>query len=351
MSGSSLRTSSRSNCSSDRSASTRSMAGGCAGLSLTFPAAEIGGSSSSAAYGRGGPPQPAPGMPETGYQGMRPVAPALDRSASHRWVLAAAITGTGIAMMAVPTSQGSAQLFWAAVLLGLPAGLAAQVLPRTSRCPLPSREKQESLCRAPAAGAALAWRPEDIRERGIAAPIRPAASWVKLGAPIECGQHCGRQSDAPRLTTCLAASDGCAAIGCRGLPAGHCRGTACGGVAYCTEHLFVCLECGCFPYCLVCVTGGHGCRRPPRPPPPPPPPGSPSAPPSPAGAEGRDPYKGPERGPATALGAGPPAAHNNAKRGLTTRLVCLILANEAAPAECLCILARLRANNVQMWRG
>ena len=51
--------------------------------------------------------------------------------------------------------------------------------------------------------------------------------------------------------------------------AGHCQGTACGGVAYCTEHLFVCLECGCFPYCLVCVTRSHGCRRPPRPPPPP----------------------------------------------------------------------------------
>ena len=82
ISRSSWRTSSRSNCSSDRSASTRSVAGGYAGPSQTWPAAGTGGRSSSAVCGHGGPPQPAPGMPETPNQGIRLLAAALDRSAN-----------------------------------------------------------------------------------------------------------------------------------------------------------------------------------------------------------------------------------------------------------------------------
>ena len=118
--------------------------------------------------------------------------------------------------------------------------------PRAASCPSPRSPRDD--CQAGDAIAGGRTRPEQ-------------GSTARVGGGVQVGL--------PTLAL-LSSSDGCASIGCRGVPAGHCQGTACGGVAYCTEHLFVCLECGCFPYCLVCVTGSHGCRRPPRPPPPPP---------------------------------------------------------------------------------
>ena len=118
--------------------------------------------------------------------------------------------------------------------------------PRAASCPSPRSPPDD-------------WQAGDAIAGGRTRPEQ--GSTARVGGGVQVGL--------PTLAL-LSSSDGCASIGCRGVPAGHCQGTACGGVAYCTEHLFVCLECGCFPYCLVCVTGSHGCRRPPRPPPPPP---------------------------------------------------------------------------------
>ena len=78
--------------------------------------------------------------------------------------------------------------------------------PRSASCPSPRSPRDA--CQAGDASAGSGTRPEQCS-------LARVRGGVQVGLP----------------TLALLSSDGCASIGCRGVPAGHCRGTACGGVA------------------------------------------------------------------------------------------------------------------------